>query len=64
MLSDLEVAITLQHNTLELYPQGHPGCALTLANMAYFFYIHFTQSGTLSDLDKALVSQCNVLELF
>ena len=59
----LEEALALEHNVLELRPQGHPDRATSLANLANSLHSRFQQLGTLSDLEEALALQCNVLEL-
>ena len=62
-LSDLEEALALERNALELHPQGHPQRATSLGNIALYLYSRFKQLGMLSDLEEALALQRNVLEL-
>jgi CHAT domain-containing protein/tetratricopeptide (TPR) repeat protein len=62
-LSDLEEALALERNVLELRPQGHPHRATSLGNLAISLYSRFEQLGTLSDLEEALSLERNVLEL-
>jgi CHAT domain-containing protein len=62
-ISDLEEALTLERNALELLPQGHPDRARSLDNLARYLHARFHQLRTLSDLEEALALQRNVLEV-
>ena len=63
-ISDLDEALSLERNALELRPQGHPVRALSLATVAAYLYARFMELGTLSDLDEAIVLERNSLELW
>ena len=62
-ISDLEEALALERNILELRPQGHPDRATSLGNLATSLHSRFQQLGTLSDLEEALSLERNALEL-
>jgi CHAT domain-containing protein/tetratricopeptide (TPR) repeat protein len=60
---DLEEALALERNILELCPQGHPHRATSLGNLATSLHSRFQKLGTLSDLEEALALERNALEL-
>ena len=62
-ISDLNEAISLARNALELRPQGHPRRILSLGHLATYLRSRFTQLGVLSDLNEALAFARNALEL-
>ena len=62
-LSDLDEALVLYRNTLELLPQGHPGRIRSLAGIASCLYARFIRLGSLSDLDDALALHRDTLAL-
>ena len=62
-ISDLEEALALERNVLELRPQGHPDRARSLETLAISLYTRFQQLGTFSDLEEALALGRNVVKL-
>jgi CHAT domain-containing protein len=62
-ISDLDEALALTRNALELRTQGHPDRATLLGNIAFYLYSRFEQLETLSDLNEALALARNALEL-
>ncbi|KAF8546094.1 hypothetical protein OG21DRAFT_1491587 [Imleria badia] len=64
MLSDLEEALALERNALELFPEGHPGRSTSLSYLALYLHSRFKQLRMLSDLEEALALERNALELF
>ena len=62
-LADLDEAITLGRNALELCPEGHSDRAHSLGNLAISLGTRFSQLGSLADLGEAIAPDCNALEL-
>ncbi|KAI9571847.1 CHAT domain-containing protein [Boletus coccyginus] len=62
-LSDLDEAVTLQRNALELCAQGHAGRPFLLGTLAISLHSRFEQLGSLSDLDEAVALNRNSSEL-
>ena len=63
-ISDLDEALALARNALELRPQGHPHRAISLGIIALYLHARFEQLGILSDLEEALALERNALELY
>jgi CHAT domain-containing protein len=63
VISDLDEALALEHNALELRPQGHPDRATSQGSLALYLGTRFEQLGILSDLEEALVLERSALEL-
>ena len=62
-MSDLEEALSLYRDALELRPQGHPDRALSLGNIANCIQARASRLGALADLDEALALYRDTLEL-
>ena len=62
-LSDLDEALALQRNALELLPHEHPERSALLNTIAIYFHTRIEKHGTLPDLDEALAYERNALEL-
>ena len=62
-ISDLDEALALYRDALELRPQGHPDRLPSLAGLANCLYDRFNLLGTLSDLDEALTLYRDTLGL-
>ena len=52
--NDLDEAISLQRQALELFPLPHPGFSLALNNLASALQIRFEQRGRKNDLDEKI----------
>ena len=63
MLSDLDEALALERNTLELRQHGHPDRAVTLGGIANELHARFTQLGMMSDIDEAIALERDALQL-
>jgi tetratricopeptide (TPR) repeat protein len=52
--NDLDEAISLQRQALELFPLPHPGFSLSLNNLASALQTRFEQRGQKNDLDEEI----------
>ncbi|KAF8431636.1 CHAT domain-containing protein [Boletus edulis BED1] len=60
---DLDEAIVLDREALELCPQGHPDRSMPLNNLAVHLSTRYNQLGAMADLDDAIVLDREALEL-
>ncbi|PPQ86284.1 hypothetical protein CVT25_005505 [Psilocybe cyanescens] len=60
---DLDEAISLHKQALELRPAPHPERSMSLNNLAYALYTQFNRRGEQCDLDEAIPSLRQALEL-
>ncbi|TEB23414.1 TPR-like protein [Coprinellus micaceus] len=62
-VGDLEEAVMLHRQVLELRPSGHPDRSLSLNNLASTLHTNFKRSGFVGDLEEAVMLHRQVLEL-
>ena len=62
-MEDLQEAIVLDREALDLRPQGHPDRSMSLNNLANRFSALYNQLGAMQDLDKAIVLAREALDL-
>ena len=62
-LGDLEEAIPLQRDALELRPPGHPNRPSSLINLARCLSTRYDQLSAMGDLEEAIILQREALEL-
>jgi len=62
-LKDLDEAISLHHEALDLRPTAHPDRSISLNNLAIALYTRFKQLGRGEDLDKAILLHRSALDL-
>jgi hypothetical protein len=61
--ADLDQAMLLHGQALELRPSGHPNRSVSLDNLANTFQMRFEQSGQLGDLNQVVMLYKQALEL-
>jgi len=62
-LSDLDEAISLHRDVLELLSTGHPDRSTSFNNLASLLTTRFHQSGEREDVDEAISLQRDAFEL-
>ena len=62
-VQDLDEAIALDREVVDLRPQGHPDRPTSLNNLACSFSFRYKQLGGMQDLDKAIVLDREALDL-
>ncbi|KAF8429868.1 CHAT domain-containing protein [Boletus edulis BED1] len=62
-MADLDEAVVLDREALELRPQGHPDRSTSLNNLAVDLSTRYNQLGAMADLDAAIVLDREALEL-
>ncbi|KAF8122963.1 TPR-like protein [Boletus edulis] len=62
-MMDINDAIALRREGLELRPQGHPDRSASLTNLAVCLFTRYNQLGAMTDLDEAVVLGREALEL-
>ena len=62
-MQDLDEAIVLDREALDLCPQGHPHRSTSLHNLASHLSTRYTQLGAIHDLDEAIVLDQEALDL-
>ncbi|KAF8132994.1 TPR-like protein [Boletus edulis] len=62
-MMDINDAIALRREGLELRPQGHPDRSASLTNLAVCLLTRYNQLGAMTDLDEAVILGREALEL-
>jgi CHAT domain-containing protein len=62
-MQDLDEAIVLDREALNLRPQGHPDRSMSLNNLALHLSTRYDQLGAMQDLDEAIVLDREALNL-
>lgn len=60
---DLDEAVVLAREALDLCPQGHPDRSRSLNNLAAALVTRYNQAGVMQDLDEAILLSREALDL-